>query len=83
MPLRSGETRKVESLEVSFLDPLGVRANEKFMRTTLANNPGLQIRFEIFNIRGDTRVITKDNIHFLDQPGLSHWLGLPAKAAAR
>jgi hypothetical protein len=82
VPLRSGETRKVESLEVSFVDPLGVRANERYMRTTLTDNPGLKIAFEIFNSRGDSRVITKDNIHRLDQPGLSHWLGLPTKAAA-
>jgi hypothetical protein len=82
VPLRTGETRKVESLEVSFLDPLGVKANERFMRTTLTDNAGLKIGFEIFNIRGESRVITKDNIKLLDQPGLSHWLGLPAKAAA-
>jgi hypothetical protein len=78
-----GRARTVERVVVSFVDPLGARANQRFMRTTLTANPGLDIGFEVFNIRGERMEITHDTLHLLDEPGFSRWLGLPAPTGAR
>ena len=76
-----GQTpRRIDTVEVSFLDPLGAAANASFIARDLVANPRLDIRFHIFNARGESRVVTHHTVSALAPPALSQWLVLPARA---
>jgi hypothetical protein len=77
-----GQPRRVQRVVVSFLDPLGARANAAFMRTTIAARPGVDVRFEIFNSRGERLEVSARNVDRLNEPALSRWLGLPTRVGA-
>jgi hypothetical protein len=69
--------RTVDRVTVSFVNPRGVKANRDFMVKVLGNPAfkDLDVRFEIFNTKGQRMEVTRADIAFLSGDGLTNWLG--------
>ncbi len=71
----NGNNYEIENLVYVFPVPEGVRANAKWMRQELGRRRDY-LSFEIFNTRGERKIVDSDNIQELQDSRLSNWLGL-------
>jgi hypothetical protein len=71
------KARTVDRATVSFMNPRGVKANRDFMVKVLTNPAfkNLDVRFEIFNTKGQRMEVTSANVAFLSGAGYTTWLG--------
>ncbi|MGF1486084.1 MAG: hypothetical protein ACFBSE_03110, partial [Prochloraceae cyanobacterium] len=71
-----GKIYQIRNLRYSFTLPEGVKANAVWMDEQLTNDLQGYISFEIFNSRGERKIITNQNISELDEANLTKWLGI-------
>lgn len=64
----------IEKAQYVFTEPQGVLANSKWMRRQLSEHENLS--FEIFNIKGESKIINPENIADLSNQKITKWLGL-------
>jgi Domain of unknown function (DUF4157) len=80
IPGKDGAALKINDVKYTFTNPKGVKANAEWMKQQLKTNDNLS--FEIFNTKGDKKIITKADLGWLnnksklDEQTFSEWLGL-------
>jgi hypothetical protein len=70
----SGKAHRIKEVMYTFFEPEGVKANAAWMRNVLKENQSLS--FEIYNAKGERKVVTKENLKELTGITLEAWLGL-------
>ena len=70
----NGKKYQIRKLVYVFPDPKGVKANASWMREELINRPYLS--FEIFNAKGQRKIVGSSNRNELQGQALSDWLEL-------
>jgi hypothetical protein len=62
----------IENARYVFTDPKGIKANSKWMTKQLNDHPNLS--FEIFNAKGESKVIDQSKLNELTETHLENWL---------
>ena len=73
-----GQSRRINSVVETFLDPRGAVANSEFMRQVFDQFPNANISFELFTTSGQRITLTHANRDVLNI-GLASRLGLPTE----
>jgi hypothetical protein len=72
---KNGQIYQVRNLVYVFPVPEGVRANAEWMRQELGRRRN-HLSFDIFNTRGEHKIVNLRNIQELQGQRLSNWVGL-------
>jgi hypothetical protein len=75
IPGKDGAALKINDVKYTFTNPKGVKANAEWMKQQLKTNDNLS--FEIFNTKGDNKIITNADLEWLKGREFLAWLGLP------